>query len=175
MRLKNDECWGQLKRGTMKRLARLKLNDYQGRILRTVMYFTISYNKISDTISVNQFVEFTGIHRRNLEVPIKALIKKGVICIKGNEYGLCKDYLEFGNVCEHIQKDNVYVDTDKRACNHSEKGMCTHALLRSSPEIIQKKGLSPREEAEKQKIGLEGIGSCIDAMGLPRKRKKKNQ
>ena len=175
MRLKNDECWGQLKRGTMKRLARLKLNDYQGRILRTVMYFTISYNKISDTISVNQFVEFTGIHRRNLEVPIKALIKKGVICIKGNEYGLCKDYLEFGNVCEHIQKDNVYVDTDKRACNHSEKGMCTHALLRSSPEIIQKKGLSPFKDEDKNKKDLEGIGSVLKTIKRTKIKIKKNQ
>jgi len=150
MRLKDDDCWGQLKRGTIKRLAKVPLNDYQGRILRTVMYFTISWNKISDNISVNQFVEFTGINRRNLDVPIKGLIKKGVIWEKDFVYGLCKEYLVFGDVCEHIQKNNAYVDTDKEACNHIEKGMCTHAYLRSSPEIIPKKVLSNHQDKEQR-------------------------
>ena len=148
MRLKDDDCWGQLKRGTIKRLAKVPLNDYQGRILRTVMYFTISWNKVSDNISINQFVDFTGINRRNLDVPIKGLIKKGVIWEKDFVYGLCKEYLEFGDVCEHIQKKNVYVATDKEACNHIEKGMCTHAHLRSSPEIKPKKGLSTSRDKD---------------------------
>ena len=161
MRLKEDDCWGQLKRGTMKRLAKVKLNDYQGRILRTVMYFTISWNKISDPISVKQFVEFTGIHRRNLDVPIKGLIEKGVIWEKDFVYGLCKEYLEFGDVCEHIQNNNVYVATDKEACNHIEKGMCTHALLRSSPEIIPKKVLSNHEEEEKRKKNESGAHNIL--------------
>jgi len=175
MRTKRDEGWGKLYRITSKELAKVNLNCYEGRTLRAIEYKTICFNKLSDVIPVTQFEGITGIERRNQKRAIKGLLKKGVIWQKGNEYGLCKRFLEYEDVSiETHRKDDVSIQS-KRVVYPEQKRVYPDNLIRSSHKNNHKKGLSPFKDEDKNKKDLEGIGSVLKTIKRTKIKIKKNQ
>jgi len=174
MRTKTDEGWGRLYRITAKGLAKINLNAYESKILWAIVYKTIAFNKESDNIPKRQFEELTGIDRRNHKRPINSLLKKGVIWRKGNEYRLCKKFLEFEDVSNQIQKEEVYSTRVKSVFNQSKKCIQPNTLIRSYHKNIHKKGLSPSEKRDKREEYKKGLKMLRERLGIGRDKKRKN-
>jgi len=86
-----DHGWGRSPRLLLKQYARLKLNQYDNQIVRAIEYFTIGWSKYSETISISQLVEITGIDKRHMNERLRGLIKRGVIEVKKGKYRLLFD------------------------------------------------------------------------------------
>ena len=83
-----DHGWGRFPRELFKYQAKLKLNQYEGQILRAINCFIVGHSKYDETISVSQLVEMTGIDKRNVNSTVNSLIKKKAIEVKENRYRL---------------------------------------------------------------------------------------
>jgi len=83
-----DQGWGRFPRELFKYQAKLKLNQYEGQILKAINCFVVGYSKYEETISVSQLVEMTGIDKRNVNSTVNSLIKKNAIKVKKNKYRL---------------------------------------------------------------------------------------
>ena len=77
--MKNDKGWTQIPNPIMAWLAKLKVSNYQMRILMLIIRNTFGWHKEWDEISKSQFAKDTGIHRRNVHKILKELIKKKLI------------------------------------------------------------------------------------------------
>ena len=152
MRLKNDDCWGQLKRGTSKSLARVKINGSESRILWAIVHKTISYNKLSDYISESQFLEMTGISTWHQDKQINSLIKKGVIFGKDRIYGLCKEFLVFEATPKQEEKKRATPNQEESTPKQDGSYPQTGVYKRSSQEKKQKKGLSTSRDKDQLEI-----------------------
>jgi phage replication O-like protein O len=161
MRKKTDEGWGKLYRVTPKALAKVNLNCYEGRTLRAIEYKTIAFNKISDNIPVSQFEELTGLERRNMKRAINSLLRKNVIWRKGNEYGLCKRFLEFEGVSIETQEKGGVSIQSERVVYPEQKCVYPDTLIRSSHKNIKKKVLSNHQEEEKRKKNESGAHDIV--------------
>ena len=83
-----DQGWGRFPRELFKYQAKLKLNQYEGQILRAINCFIVGHSKYDETISVSQLVEMTGIDKRHVNSTVNSLIKKKAIEVKENRYRL---------------------------------------------------------------------------------------
>jgi len=151
MRLKNDDCWGHLKRGTSESLARVKINGEESRILWAIINKTIVFNKKSDYIPESQFLEMTGISTWHQDRPIKGLIKKGVIFGKDRVYGLCKEFLEFEATPKQDEKKRATPNQEESTPNQDGSYTETGVVIRSSQKSYHKKVFSKQEREKKLK------------------------
>jgi hypothetical protein len=148
MRTKKDEGWGKYYRVTAKALGRVNLNCYEGRILRAIEYKTICFNKVSDIIPESQFLELTGIATWNQQRPINGLLKKGVIWCKGNEYGLCKEFLVFEATSNQKELKEATSNQKKSTSNQNKSYIQSDVLIRASHKNIHKKVLSNHQDKD---------------------------
>jgi len=175
MRTKKDEGWGKLKRGTAKALARVPMGCNESRVVNAIIYKTICFNKISDIIPLSQLEDLTGLDRRNMKRSINSLLKKGVIWREHSACGLCRRFLDFEGVSVETQKDKGVSVAAKRGVTSPYNSGTSDTLIRSSHKNIQKKRLSPKEEEEKNRGNIEGIGSILKALRKQGIKTKKNQ
>jgi len=161
MRLKNDDCWGQFKRGTSRSLARVKINGSEFRILMAILHKTISFNKVSDVIPESQFLELTGIATWNQTKSINGLLKKGVIWKKVNEYGLCKEFLEFEATSNQKELKEATSNQKESTSNQNESYIQSDVLKRSSHENIHKKVFSKQEREKNEEVDRNGFQDVL--------------
>ena len=174
MRTKTDEGWGRLYRVTSKGLAKTNLNCYEGKMLRAIEYKTVCFNKESDKIPMSQFEELTGIDRWHHKRPLNGLIKKGVIWKNGNEYGLCKKYLEVEEVPDQVQNMKGVPIQGERVPNQVQKEYPTRYPHKNSHKNSHKKGLSTQEKKKKRKEYKTGLEMLKEAIKRNPERKRKN-
>lgn len=91
-KIKIDVGWGRLPRLIIKKLAGLKLGEYENRVVWAITYFTIGYSRYDDWIAQSQITEMTGIRQQHLDRTIKSLLKKGVIHKKDVRYRLVIEF-----------------------------------------------------------------------------------
>jgi len=70
----------------MEALIRYRIPGEQMQCLLLIIRKTYGYNKIWDTISNSQFVEYTGLKKPNVCRAVKSLIEKNVVIKKDNTY-----------------------------------------------------------------------------------------
>jgi len=172
MRTKVDEGWGRLYRFTTKGLARVNLNCYESRMLQAIEYKTICFNKESDKIPMSQFEDLTEIDRRHHKRPLNGLIKKGVIWKNGNEYGLCKRYLEVEKVPNQVQNMKGVPIQGERVPNQVLKEYPTRYPHKNSHKNSHKKGLSASQREEKRKEYKTGLAMLKEAVKKSPSKKK---
>lgn len=80
--LEFDNGWGRSPRLMLRHLAKSKLNQREGQLVRVIEYFTVGWSKYSDKISLDQFEEESNIDKRKVNEILSGLEKKGVIEIK---------------------------------------------------------------------------------------------
>ena len=92
MRTRSDKGWGKLPRRIARALAGLKINGEESRVIWGIVYYTFAWTKSEDWITWGQLSEITGITEWHLSRPINSLLKKGVIFMKANRYGVQLDF-----------------------------------------------------------------------------------
>lgn len=155
-RLKIDVGWGRLPRLIIKKLAGLKLNQYESRVVLAIVYFTIGYSKFDDWIAQSQIVEITGIDQRNLDRTLKSLVEKGVIYKKDCRYRLV---IEF-NIIENKsgkEYNNKYIWSGKEYICRGVKYTSVQTDSKdSSKDLYPKKGILEVKMTRKEIDKLEG-------------------
>lgn len=126
--LKFDHGWGRLPRLQAKYQAQLKLNQYEGQVLRGIEYYLTGRSKRDDTISLKQLADITKIDRRNISGVVKRLVKKKAIEVKDNRYRMIF-YDEVGGIPTNapfevggIWSGLSYIHTDEKYHPHKAKG-----------------------------------------------------
>jgi len=90
--IKIDVGWGRSPRLIMKKMAGVKLGQYENQVVWAIAFFTLGYSKFEDWISQSQIVELTGIDQRHIDRTLKSLVKKGIICKNGVRYRLVIEF-----------------------------------------------------------------------------------
>ncbi len=65
-------------------LAKIRLSNYELRVLWVVMRKTFGWNKLSDRIALSQFIKETGVRKQHVCRATKSLVERKVITKRGN-------------------------------------------------------------------------------------------
>jgi len=165
MEKKFDHGWGRLPRLQAKYQAQLKLNQYEGQVLRGIEYYLTGRSKRDDTISLKQLADITKIDRRNISGIVNKLVKKKAIEVKDNRYRMIF-YDEVGGISTDapfevggIWSGLSYIHTDDKCHPHKAKGhpqgcppkTLSQDSLRLSPKKKEIFSKLSEEEIEKNK------------------------
>ena len=156
MKRRIDVGWGRLPRLISKKLAGLKLGQYENQVIRAIEYFTIGQSEYDDWIAESQIVERTGMDQRHIDRTIKSLLTKGVIYKKSNRYRLV---IEFNIIESGTGKEtnNKYTWTGKEYTCRGVKYTPVEADSKdSSKELLPKKGNLDLKMTREERDKLEG-------------------
>jgi len=174
MRTKREEGWGQLPRMIAKILAGINLGSNESKVLWSIIYKTIAFNKIEDRIPGSQLIALTGIEKRNMYRAVNSLLKKGVILKKGSIYGVQRDLSKWEKVSVETLIGERCQYEDKKVSVEDKKVVGRDTLIRTSKRAFQKKGLSTREKEEKRKEYKTGLAMLKEAIKRSPDRKRKS-
>ena len=171
-----DHGWGRSPRIMLRHLAKSKLNQREGQLVRVIEYFTVGRSKYSDVISLDQFEEESNIDKRqvneilsNLEkkgvIEIEIIFKKGTTRVTGKRYRILFDVNPYITSTRDISKINItwsgkeYISTrDKYHAHKTKYHAQTYppkkSLLRPFENSPKKKEIFSKlseEEIEKNK------------------------
>jgi phage replication O-like protein O len=142
-------------------LMHTNLSPYQSRIFWAIVRKTYGFHKKEDRISHGQFVEATGIEKRNIARTLKELEQRNLVTVKKTSpkkiyYGIQKDYEQWVNSfgistdTKAEQSEMVSVPTTRVLSTDTKNGVSTDTYKRKK-KIIQKKyteKLSSKETLE---------------------------
>ncbi|MBA7583153.1 hypothetical protein ES708_25093 [subsurface metagenome] len=174
MQIRSSKGWGRLYRTVARAFAGVKLNKSESRVLWAIVYKTIAFNKLEDSIPWSQLSELTGIKEWNLTKPINSLLKKGVIFRKGSIYGVQIDFSKW-----KIPSNQMVIEESpsirKESPSIRKESPSLEMVSRDlSKRAFQKKGLSTQEREKKRKEYKTGLEMLKEAIKRNPDRKRKN-
>ena len=149
MRTISDKGWGKLPRRIARALAGVKSNDYESRVLWAIVYYTFAWSKPEDWITWSQLAEITGIDQWHLSRPINSLLKKGVIFMRSNRYGIQLDFSKWKTPPIQVVKKQTPPIQEETPPIQEETPPIQVDSLESSPEILPYT-VSPKPTQEKK-------------------------
>ncbi|GAI87119.1 unnamed protein product [marine sediment metagenome] len=170
MRIRSSEGWGQLPRALARALAGTKINGSESRVLWAMVYKTIAFNKSNDGIPWSQLEELTGIDQWHLGRSINSLLKKGVIFMKDNRYGVQLDFSKWETPPKQVVKDKTPPNQGELPPDQGELPPKRVDSRDLSKRAYQEKGLSPSEKKKKKEADERGLEMLKEV--LSRKDKK---
>ena len=176
MKNKSDKGWGKLPRRIARALAGAKLNDYEHRLVWCIVYYTFAWTKAEDWITWEQMSVMTGIDQWHLSRPINSLLKKGVIFMKANRYGVQLDFSKWetppiqvvAKITPPIQEKTPPIQEKTPPIEVDSLDL----LLRTKP----KRGFTKPGEEKRQRKTPEGLKNLMKDIGnMPGKIKTRNR
>ena len=173
MRTRSDKGWGKLPRRIARALAGTKSNDYESRVIWAIVYFTFAWTKSEDWITWGQLSEITGIDQWHLSRPINSLLKKGVIFMKANRYGIQLDFSKWETPPIQVVKKQTPPIQEKtppiQEKTPPKQVDSLDPILRTNPRGVFSKPTQEKKEGEVP----EGLKNLIKDIGnMPGKKKE---
>jgi phage replication O-like protein O len=134
---------------TMDNLCRLKLSDYESRVLHVIFRKTYGWDKKSDIISLSQFSKLTGILSQHVARTIKDLVNRNIIVA---------NYLTPQSVEYSFQKNYDLWDKKSPLDLVLESQLLPHKVLPNEVLPIQ---VLPNEVLPIQDTGTTNLGSQV--------------
>ena len=172
MRTRSDKGWGKLPRRIARALAGLKSNDYESRVLWAIVYYTFAWSKPDDWITWGQLSEITGIDQWHLSRPINSLLKKGVIFMKDNRYGVQLDFSKWKTPPIQVVKKQTPPIQEETPPIQEETPPKQVDSLELSPEILPYKVLSKAKERGKERKPSKAREAFFESLKNPKGLKK---
>jgi len=172
MRTVRDEGWGRLPRRIARALAGAKLNGSESRVLWAIIYYTFAWNKPEDWITWIQLSEITGIDQWHLGRSINSLLKKGVIFIKGNRYGIQLDFSKWETPPKRVVTKRLPPDQEETPPKREETPPKRVDSLELIPRTDPEKGLSASQRRKKREEFNKGLAMIKEELEKSGKKKK---
>ena len=154
--IKIDTGWGRLPRLIIKKMAGLKLNQYENKVAWAIVYFTIGYSYFDDWIAQSQLVEMTGIDQRHIDRTLKSLVKKGIIYKNHYYYRLVIEFDIIKNISgKKVNKKYTWSGKDY-TCGGVKFTPVQADSKDSSKDINPKKAVLEVKMTRKEIMKLEG-------------------
>lgn len=127
-------------------MAKLKLSNYEARVLWAVWRKTYGWHKKEDWISFSQFREITGIeHDSHISRSIKSLVEKKILTKLGKSYKFNKSYLNW-----QVELPNQV----SKVTSLGKKRLPNQADTKESKETYTKETVQKKEEGYKEFLKL---------------------
>ena len=164
MRTRSDKGWGKLPRRIARALAGVKSNDYESRVLWAIVYYTFAWSKPEDWITWSQLAEITGIDQWHLSRPINSLLRKGVIFMRSNRYGIQLDFSKWETPPIQVVKKQTPPIQEETPPIQEETPPKQVVSLELSPENLPYKVSSKPTQEKKEGEVPKGLTDILKAL-----------
>jgi phage replication O-like protein O len=138
-------------------ICRIRLSDYEHRVVLMVIRKTYGYNKKEDWISLKQLSEETEIKLPHISRTIKKLLNRNIIAKQKRKVSIQKDYEKWlpkevsnkvtqrGNVTQTGNKEKLPKEVSE-VTQRGNKKLPKQVDTKERKKLIQKKGVAPYQK-----------------------------